>query len=328
MFHEIQTQFHAMGTEITVTIVDSAADTRVQNLLQQVRGLFEQEEARFSRFRAESELTSLNTCGYVENPSPQLWDVLLRAQAWWRTTLGMFDPTVLHALRLAGYDKSFERIVSEGPSHPLMDAQTPALGFQHVDLIESAGGQRTVRLNDGVGLDLGGIVKGWTVDRAAEMLRSVDGLLIDAGGDMVARGNSLESDGWCVAVEDPFQPQHDLDYLILKDGAVATSGTYRRTWTRSDGRKAHHLIDPRTGQSSETDLVSVTVQGKTAETSEIAAKVGLLLGGEAGMLWLQEKLGGKALITCADGTLRATAGWQGLVHGSSALPLSSAEALK
>ena len=96
---------------------------------------------------------------------------------------------------------------------------------------------RTIELEPGFRLDLGGIAKGYAVDRAAELLADAGPCLVNAGGDLAARGRS-----WPVGVE----TADGQITLALEDGAIATSGRDRRRWRRA-GAEAHHLIDPAHG---------------------------------------------------------------------------------
>jgi thiamine biosynthesis lipoprotein len=101
---------------------------------------------------------------------------------------------------------------------------------------------------------------------------------INAGGDLLALGPGPDGRGWIVGIEDPLAPERDVGVLAVRDRAVATSSTRRRRWTTADGF-AHHLIDPRTGRASETDLASVTVVSTSVARAEVEAKQLILLGG-------------------------------------------------
>lgn len=308
MRQEYETEFRAMGTLVTVAVVEDG-QRQAPGSLEQVERLFMEEEARFSRFVENSELCQLNAEGGTDDPSPQMWDVLRRTQTWWKKSGGVFDPTVLPALEQAGYDRSFENIDSASPrGHEAGGETRPPIGFQHVRFIEE-GGSRHIRLDEGVRLDLGGIVKGWTVDRAANILSSACDFMIDAGGDIRAAGKGPGSHGWWVAVEDPMAPEHDLGYLQIVDAAVATSASYRRKWTDGNGRTNHHLIDPGTGMSSETEVVCATVRGSDAEHAEVVAKAVLLAGGYTSLGGLVGVDDVDICVTYENGSQIVTPGW-------------------
>ncbi len=306
MLQEYRAESRAMGTDIQVLAVDSAGSAAVPRLLQRVLGLFQREETRFSRFRPDSELSRLNQAGELREPSPAMWDVLHRARRWWRATGGDFDPTLLAALERAGYDRSFEALAGRSAGSRL--AVRRPRGHSRL-VLEESGGRRRVRLLDGARLDLGGIVKGWAVDRASELLAPVGRYLVDAGGDIYAAGDSLDAPGWCVSLEDPLSTSGDAGYVCVRDMAVATSGTYRRRWRLAEGGEAHHLIDPASGMPSESGVVSVTVVGASAEACDVWAKVALLRGVGGGLAFL-EGVGAAGLLTDALGARYATSRWR------------------
>lgn len=257
--------------------------------LREAEDFFAEVEAELSRFRPESGLSRLNAAaGRGPQPvSAMLLDVLTCALAAAEESDGIFDPTVLPALRRAGYDRSFELLAGEaapGNGVGTEDAMRAGLDWRSVEVSPVP---RTVTLPTGVQIDLGGIAKGWTVDRVAEMLGAWGAALVDAGGDIRA---SAAPGGvpWPIGVEDPFAPVESLGALQLTDGAVATSTIGRRHWVRN-GQIMHHLIDPRTGEPCHSDLHTVTALAPTVVRAEVAAKTALILGSIAGRAYLERR---------------------------------------
>jgi FAD:protein FMN transferase len=230
---------------------------------------FEAAERRFSRFRADSELSALNRAEGPFVASRELFALLERARAYVELTSGLFDPGVGGALCALGYDRSF---TPGGLDRPRARAVPRSGTFLDV-LLERA--TRTVFRPRHVQLDLGGIAKGATVDEASSHLRGAGA--IDAGGDAVLRGAPAGQDSWLVDVEDPTDASRTLATLAVSDAAVATSAGNRRRW-RVAHTEAHHLIDPRTQTSAASDLTQVTVVAPTAELADVLAKSAFLLG--------------------------------------------------
>ncbi len=286
--------FRVMNTQISAWMW---LDGPVASIwLNEAEAFFREIETELSRFRPESGLSRLNaTAG--DGPqavSGTLCTVLDLALAAARDSGGVFDPTVLPALRSAGYDRSFETLAANiGPAVDTNTGTSP--GWQHVRLDGALG---EVELPAGMGIDLGGIAKGWTVDRAAEMLGAWGAALVDAGGDIRASA-APGGEPWPIAIEDPFDNTHDLGVIRLADGAVATSSVARRRWQR-DGKMMHHLIDPRTGNPSASDLLAVTVTASTTVEAEVAAKVALILGSREGRVYLEDR-GLSGLLVGRDG---------------------------
>ena len=199
-------------------------------------------------------------------------------------TGGRFDPTVHDALVAAGYDRTFEE-VRAGSS---IVATRPPARCRGAFAVSAQ--TREIVLGPGVHLDFGGIGKGYAVDRACDLLAPSGPCLVSAGGDLAVRGGS-----WPVGVETLGRTLS----LELKSGAVATSGSDRRRWATTEG-DAHHLIDPRTGAPADTDLLRVTVVGRTAVEAEILAK-SLYLAGADRATYEADESRTPAVLTRADG---------------------------
>ena len=291
MLHE--RRFRAMNTDIAVWLWN--LDPQTGAILSQVADLFAAVEAEMSRFRPDSGLSRLNRrAGHGPQPiSPVLGTVISLALAAARTSAGIFDPTVLTALMDAGYDRSFEQLAHANSSGPTAGVTAPDWRRVAANPAEN-----TVALPTGMGLDLGGIAKGWTVDQAVDLLAGWGEALVDAGGDMRSSG-APGGAPWPVAVEDAFDPARSGPVLGLTRGAVATSSIGGRHWQR-DGEICHHLIDPRSGQPSASDLHTVTVLAATTVQAEVAAKVALILGSRAGRRYLDAQ-GLSGLLVHRDG---------------------------
>lgn len=312
---EVSRAFRAMNTDVLAAVVASPR-RRVEAAaaLREVERLFAEIETALSRFRPTSELSALNrAAGRPFRASPLLYTVVAEALAAARATDGLFDPTVLGALVAAGYDRSFELIEQRPASDPIApsgaqpsasaDCEGRHSSWRDIRLDPEG---RTITLPAGLGLDLGGIGKGWTVDRAVERLRRFGSFAIDAGGDLYAAGSPPGGTSWTVGVADPSAPGRDIAVLAIRNRAVATSTVARRRWVR-DGTPGHHLIDPRTGRPAESGVLSVTVVAESVARAEVLAKVALLLGPEAGLRLLDEASGAAGLLVLADGRVEMSA---------------------
>ncbi|MEA2641649.1 MAG: FAD:protein transferase [Chloroflexota bacterium] len=297
--HEIERAWRAMNTDV-VAIVNAppglvAAGERA---LSEVEQLFHDVEAALSRFRETSELSALNrAAGAPFNATPLLIGVVEAALEAARVTDGAFDPTILGVLVAAGYDRSFEQLVEPGPE-PASTAATSRWSWRDVQIDHVAG---TIELPAGCGLDLGGIGKGWTVDRAAERLAPFGSFAVDAGGDMSAGDSDRDGGPWTVGVENPLDPGQDLLELAVRDRAVATSTVARRRWQQA-GAARHHLIDPRTGQPSDSGVLSVTVVADSVARAEVLAKAALILGPEDGRRLLDAQPDVEGLLVLENGS--------------------------
>jgi FAD:protein FMN transferase len=281
--------FRAMGTDVEA-LLDAAPGPESLIGLASVEQEFRRLEAILTRFDPDSDLSRLNAEGSID-PHPDLRAVVeLGLEARVRTD-GRFDPTVHDAVVAAGYDRSFE-LVGTGPV--IERAVAPAGGRVHI-------GPALIALEPGVRLDLGGIGKGYAVDRAVSLLAEYGPCLVNAGGDLAMRGVPAQG-SWHVGVE----TSDDGLTLGLTSGALATSGSDRRRWTTVNGT-AHHLIDPRTGRPSNSDLLRVTAVATTAVDAEVLAKA-LFLAGEDDGAAEAEALGIPAVLVTIDGRTRLVGG--------------------
>jgi thiamine biosynthesis lipoprotein len=291
-----------MGTQVELLAVDAPSGA-----LAAARDRLADLEARWSRFRLDSEISTLNrAAGRPVTVSSETLTLLALAVLGWQATAGRFDPTVLDALEVAGYDHSFDQLPAgrdgvdgTGP------APAPAPGLAGIQIDAEAG---TVTLPPGVRLDLGGIAKGYTADLLCAQLRTAGatGVCVNIGGDLRVAGAAPRGDPWVVAVPHPHGGQAAT--LRLTDGAAATSSPLRRAW-QVGGRPAHHLIDPHTGRPAQTGILQVTVIAAEAWRAEVAAKAAYLAG-LPDALPLAAHLGAQALAVDQDGGLHLTAGLQ------------------
>jgi thiamine biosynthesis lipoprotein len=144
-------------------------------------------------------------------------------------------------------------------------------------------GRPAVRLHDArAALDLGGIAKGYGVDRAVWTLREhgIEHALVNVGGDLAALGASEDGDPWRVGIRSPADPARLVGRIELRDEAVATSGDYECGF-RHAGRTYHHLLDPTTAAPRETPVHSVSVVAGTCLDADAAATAGFGLAADA-----------------------------------------------
>ena len=232
-----------------------------------MEAVFAREEQRFSRFRADSELSRVNASAGTWTPvSPPFAELVGVALAHAERTDGLFDPSVLDAMIASGYDRDFDEVIAgaRGALRP----PRPCGRWREVETRPGA-----IRLPEGVGLDLGGIAKGWTVDLAAlaAVREGLPWTLVNAGGDLRIAGDAPPID---VRIEDPGAPSETAAWLRLSSGALATSSTMRRAW----GPDLHHIVDPRTGAPTDSPIVQATVWAETCVDAEVLATWALLAG--------------------------------------------------
>ena len=285
----------AMGSPLRLTLEAAGGD----DAWSAVRDEFESAEVAMSRFRASSELTRLNASagsGRLLVVSGRLRAALAAADRARRLTAGRFDPRVLDDLDRLGY---------RGATLPTTD-----VGGVRRTLPVTAAIRRSGRWQVGLDrpIDLGGIGKGLTLRWAATRLRRLGlaDFLLEAGGDIVARGAPPDADAWTIGIEDPLDRGSALAAVVVPrtGGAVATSSVRVHRW-QVDGRPVHHLLDPSTGEPGATGLLAVTVAGSDPAWAEVWSKT-LFLAGAVDIAGEARARGLAAWWVDTDGTLAMT----------------------
>jgi thiamine biosynthesis lipoprotein len=293
--------FVAMGTSNTVVVDDSRA---LPEAMDMVKAEIREIDRVCSRFREDSEISRLNglsgTGAIVM--SPLLEEAVVAALRSAEMTGGLVDLTVGRCVEDAGYTVTFRDLPLEGP--PIQLRVRRIVGWRALAYDPKA---HTVRLPEGVSVDLGASGKAWAADRAARAVAERLGVAVavDCGGDIAVRG-PLPEGGWPVRVAADVDADTWQD-VIVYDGGLATSGTTARRWRRG-GIELHHIIDPATGLPAKTPWAMVTVAAATCVEANAAATAALIMG-ERGPAWLNEhKLPGR--LVDVRGNVRFAGGWR------------------
>ena len=256
-----------------------------------------------SYHRSDSELARINREAYASPVTvDQLtFDVLERAVEISQWSDGAFDITVGPLVDLWNRAADSNTLPTEDE---LAEAQSK-VGWTQLKLDPQ---QRSVAfLVEGMRIDLGGIAKGYAIDRSVDVLRQrgVTGAMVDIGGDIRCFLVGPSDRAWRIGVQDPDPTHGDLDgapaylwVLNLRNKAVATSGHYRR-FALIDGEKISHIVDSRSGRGSDR-LMSVTVLADDAMTADALATAVSVLGHERGMELIESLEGVEALLIVDD----------------------------
>ena len=308
---EVTSSFRIMNTDVqTILCVSPGMEKTAERAIKMIQLLFRQAEDTMSRFSGDSELTRLNlSAGFPFKASPRLFDVVGESLEAARATGGVFDPTILPSLVASGYDRSFEKLSGytgiPGPNIPGLKSRWQDI---RLDALSSS-----INLPVGCSIDLGGIGKGWTVDRAFGLLGTFANFALDAGGDIRVQGTTAYGLPWDIGVADPLIPGRNLLVVELYGGALCTSTTTRRTW-ESAGKIQHHLIDPVSGEPARSGVISATVLAGSATRAEIIAKAALILGPVAGLRFIESQPGAFGLLVLEDKQVLYSAGFKEHAH--------------
>jgi thiamine biosynthesis lipoprotein len=269
--------FECFGGRCAVRVLDADA-AGARSAAQEARRTLLDAHRTLSRFDPDSELSRLNADPRRVVPaSPLLRKVVAAALTAGLRSGGLVDATLVGEIEAAGYAESRDFEDGAGgtttpPSRPA--GPSPRAAWCELGVDEGAG---TVTRPPGLRIDPGGIAKGLMADLVGEALAGFGSFAVDCCGDLRVGGTRGREQR--ILVEDPAggEPLHELR---IADGAIATSGVTRRAWTGPDGRRAHQIIDPRSGLAAFTGVVQATAVAPTGLLAETLAKSALLVGPE------------------------------------------------
>ena len=279
-------------------------------------------DAAASRFREDSELSRLNAqAGREVHLGPLLGRAIGEALRGARLSDGAVDPTVGHAIRIAGYDADFGAVPPTGPALQVAVERVP--GWRAVQFDESS---RTVIVPRGVELDLGATAKALASDlgaRAALAAAGGGGVLVSLGGDIAVAGEPPPG-GWPVQVsEDSAAPiRAGEETIAITAGGLATSSTTVRRWTRG-GAELHHIIDPDTGLPAAGPWRTATVAAGSCVDANIASTAAIVKG-ERAVAWLAAQ-GLPARLVDREGGVHRVGPWPGPEQATSGLSANTQE---
>ena len=240
----------------------------------------------------------------VNGPVPvdeQIFTVLAAAKQYSELSEGAFDVTIGPVVKL--WRKA--KIDEKAPSQAELAAAKDLVGYQNMRLDAEA---KTVRFTQpGMSLDVGGIAKGFAIDKAIEALQQAGlaGGMVDIGGDLRCFGMPAnKAKHWLIGLQDPKSPEDIVMVLNMDDRAVATSGDYQR-FVVIDGQKHSHIKDPKTADSAQS-LSSVSIIATTAMAADALATSVTVLGKEKGLALIETIENTEALVIDATDTTQIT----------------------
>jgi len=287
-----QTAPHAvMGTQTTLTVVLGASEkARARRALGDAEGALRDVEAKMSSWLDSSELSRFNAAraGTLTPLSAETLQVLTAARKLAADSSGAFDVTCRPIIELWKHARKTRTLPAAAA---LADARKQSR-WEDIELRADG----AVKQSATACVDLGGIAKGYGIDRAVEALiaSGAAGGLVDVGGDVRCFGRRDKGGPWQVGVRSPFTSDASIfAVLAVRDRAVCTSGNYLR-YAEIGGKRYSHIVDPRTGWPVDA-APSVTVVAKTAMTADAWATALSVLG-PAGLKLLPADEGIEAMI--------------------------------
>ena len=251
-----------------------------------------------SHYKPESPLSRINREAgqHPVSVDPELFTFIKRSLQYSEESDGAFDITVGPLMKAWGFFRGEGQL----PSEVQLAAVRQRVGARHVILNES---DRTIRFDvEGVQLDLGGIAKGYAVDRAVEILRSqhVEAALVSAGGSTIyGLGAPLGKDGWRVEIQDPTDARKVARDVTLRNRSLSVAGSSEKSF-EANGIRYSHIMDPRTGRPVQ-GMLSVAVLTDTGTDGDALDDALFVLGTAKSTAYLKRHPDAEALFFVPDG---------------------------
>ena len=290
-----------MDTTVTIEVID----TNETHAVDAINRAFE--EIRYvdrlmDSYDNQSELGILNQKGILNNANPDLIYVLEKSKYYSEVSGGAFDVTINPILDL--WKSKYSPGGTFAP--PALEEINETLQLVNYSNIIIQAGNITLKPN--MSIVLGGVAKGYSVDRAIESLKrdSIENGFVNAGGDGRFIGFKEKDTLWRVGLQNPNKTEDAVTIMNVHDMAVATSGNYERYF--SEAAKISHISDPRTGYSSEK-LISSTIIANTAMDADALATAVFVLGEDEGIEMVEKLDGVECLIITADKRIIRSSGF-------------------
>jgi thiamine biosynthesis lipoprotein len=292
-----------MSTVIEVT-VDAAAEGEARAVFSSVDRELRRIEGQMSEWLDTSPVSAVNRAageGPVKVPK-ELFNVISAALKVSEISGGAFDITWASMRGLWDFRPGHER-------KPRPEEVKARLGLVDYRAVVLDPAESTVFLKKkGMAIGLGGIAKGYAVDKAMELvLRSgITNAIIKAGGDMRVQGSDAGGAGWEIGIQDPRDRRRLMARLSLSNVSISTSGDYERFFIK-EGVLYHHIMDPRTGYQAK-EARSVTVIGPDTMTTDALSTAIFVLGPEKGLELAKRLPGIEVLIVDRSGAVSSSGG--------------------
>ncbi|MGX5201657.1 FAD:protein FMN transferase [Aliikangiella sp. IMCC44632] len=288
-------QFEVMGTLAKVEF-ESANQKLASQLIKDVVGEMERIDRVMSPYKPNSELTQINenAAKGAMKISQEMFDILARSHYFAELTHGAFDISFSSVGYLYNYREQVKPTASQ------IDQLRSAINYRNIQLNPQT--QEVFFTDKRVKIDLGGIGKGYAVDRSIQILQrhGIQNAFVNAGGDsrIIGRKNSRL---WYIGIKHPRNPDKLLANMPLENVALSTSGDYERFF-ELEGKRYHHIIDPKTGDSAR-EIQSATIIADDSITADALSTSVFVLGVKEGMALVNAMPNVSAIIVNNKGKL-------------------------
>lgn len=292
-----------LGTVVEITIYDQQDESIIDKAFARITEI----EDKMTINNAEtSEIIALNEASGKNEVklSPDTFYVVEKGKEYYDISGGKFDITIGSVVKLWNIGTEYAAI----PDKDVLAKAVERVDNNKLSLNKE---KLTAKLEDAdMKVDLGAIAKGYAADEVARILKenNVKHAIINLGGNVLTIGGNPNGNPWKIGIQDPFNPRGEfLGIMPVKDKTVVTSGTYER-YFEENGKKYHHILDPRTGYPTENNLYSVSIITDKSIDGDGLSTTTLLLGVEEGMKMIERLENVEAIFVTSDKQVYVSSG--------------------
>lgn len=293
---------YALGTLINLKACGNNAEKAVKEAFIKLNDI----DDKMSAFKENSEISKINSnAGIIsEIVSNDTYYVVENAIKYSKILEGTFDPTVRPLVKLWNIGAKEESIPEKSEIEEILKL------VNYNDVILDKGNNSIMLKHKNQALDVGGIAKGFAADEVRDifLINDIKSGLIDLGGNIFALGSKEENTPWKVGIQNPFSSRGEfLGILSVTNKSIVTSGNYERYFMK-DGKRFHHIIDPKTGYPSESKIISATIISDNSIDGDGLSTGVYILGVDKALNIIEEIKGIDAILVTEDRNIYTTSG--------------------
>ena len=287
-----------MGCVFNITVV-AANEATGNHYIDVAAGEVTRIEKLISEWDSTTQISKVNKFAGIKpvKVDKEVFDLIVRSIKISELTDGAFDISWAGMNQIWKFDGSMKRL----PTQEEVAEAVSTVGYKNIILNKAA---QTVFLKmKGMRLGFGGIGKGYSADKSAALLKSMDVTsgLISASGDISAWGKQPDGKPWMIGITNPFNKEKVFSWFPFEGGSVGTSGNYEN-FVEFNGVRYTHIIDPRTGWPVH-GIASVTLFGPNAELSTALTKAIFVMGIDVGLNVIKQFKGIEYLVVDEKGKI-------------------------
>jgi thiamine biosynthesis lipoprotein len=295
----VETKDFIMGTTVSQKVYGKNARAAADDAVSRMREL----EAMLSFFNPDSDISKLNTAAGNHSVTlrPETVFLLHTSVEYANASNGAFDI-------LVGPLVKRWKVTAGGSVPPDSEIKELLKLIDYRDLTVNKAKSTAFLAKKGEMADLGGIAKGFAADEVIRIYKShgIDSAIIDIGGNISVLGKNGDGSLWKVGIQNPEKDRGiSVGYLELENKALSTSGAYERFF-KSGGKQYHHILDPKTGYPSNSDLISTTIIADSSTDTDALSTATFVLGSEEGLKLIANMKNVSAVFITKDKRIHAT----------------------